>query len=53
VYSNLVPLVAMMTASLMLGEPLSARKIAGAAAVLAGVALTRVGGARMSVPCGE
>lgn len=53
VYSNLVPIVAMMTASLMLGEPLGARKIAGAAAVLAGVALTRVGGTRMGVPCGE
>lgn len=50
VYSNLVPLVAMMTASLILGEPLSARKIAGAAAVLVGVALTRVGGTRMAVP---
>jgi drug/metabolite transporter (DMT)-like permease len=53
VYSNLVPLAAMMTAALTLGEPLSARKIAGAAAVLLGVALTRVGGTRMAVPVGE
>jgi drug/metabolite transporter (DMT)-like permease len=42
VYSNLVPLVAVAAGVLFLGEPLSARKIAGAAAVLLGVALTRV-----------
>ncbi|MDP9324737.1 MAG: DMT family transporter [Acidobacteriota bacterium] len=42
VYSNLVPLVAMATAVLFLGEPLDVRKIGGAAAVLVGVALTRV-----------
>jgi drug/metabolite transporter (DMT)-like permease len=42
VYSNLVPLVAMATAVVSLGEPLGRRKIAGAAAVLIGVALTRV-----------
>jgi drug/metabolite transporter (DMT)-like permease len=42
VYSNVVPLVAMATAVLFLGEPLGMRKIAGAAAVVAGVALTRV-----------
>ena len=42
VYSNLVPVVAMVSAVLFLGEPVSARKIAGAAAVLIGVALTRV-----------
>lgn len=53
VYSNLVPLVAMLTAWLTLGEPLGARQLAGAAAVLIGVALTRVGAARMPVPCGE
>lgn len=50
VYSNLVPLVAMTTAVMFLGETLSARKILGAAAVLAGVALTRVGGAPRAVP---
>jgi drug/metabolite transporter (DMT)-like permease len=53
VYSNLVPLVAMMTAWLTLGEPLGARKLAGAAAVLVGVALTRVGVTRVAVPSGE
>jgi drug/metabolite transporter (DMT)-like permease len=42
VYSNLVPLVAIAAGVLFLGEPLNVRKIAGAAAVLLGVALTRV-----------
>jgi drug/metabolite transporter (DMT)-like permease len=42
-YSNLIPVVAMGTAVLFLGEPLEARKVIGAAAVLAGVALTRAG----------
>ena len=42
VYSNLVPLVAMATAVLFLDEPLAVRKLAGAAAILIGVALTRV-----------
>jgi drug/metabolite transporter (DMT)-like permease len=41
-YSNVVPLVAMTTAVVFLGEPLNPRKVAGAAAVLIGVALTRV-----------
>jgi drug/metabolite transporter (DMT)-like permease len=41
VYSNLLPIVAMITAWLWLHEPLEPAKIAGAAAVLAGVALTR------------
>jgi drug/metabolite transporter (DMT)-like permease len=42
VYSNLIPIVAMLTAALTLGEPLGWRKISGAAAVLVGVALTRL-----------
>ena len=46
VYSNVIPLVAMLTAVLFLGEPLGARKLVGAAAVLGGVALTRVGTSR-------
>ena len=41
-YSNVVPLVAMTIAALTIAEPLTARKIAGAAAVLVGLALTRV-----------
>ena len=43
-FSNFIPVVAMASAVIFLGEPLGARKIAGAAAVLAGVALTRAGG---------
>lgn len=42
-FSNLIPIVAMFTAILFLGEPVAARKLAGTAAVLVGVALTRVG----------
>jgi drug/metabolite transporter (DMT)-like permease len=42
VYSNLIPIVAMFTAVLFLGEPLTVRQMGGAALVLAGVALTRV-----------
>jgi drug/metabolite transporter (DMT)-like permease len=54
VYSNLVPIVAMLTAVVFLGEPLGARTIAGAAAVLSGVALTRVGRPqRLVIPAEE
>ena len=41
-YSNLVPIVAMGVAAIVLGEPFTARKMVGAAAVLTGLALTRV-----------
>jgi drug/metabolite transporter (DMT)-like permease len=41
VYSNVIPLVAMATAVVFLGEPFGVTQAAGAAAVLAGVALTR------------
>ena len=41
-YSNFIPIVAMISAVVFLGESISGRKIAGAAAVLLGVALTRV-----------
>jgi len=51
VYSNLPPIIAMLTAYLWLREPLGLMKIAGAAAVLAGVALTRV--ARGSRPMAQ
>lgn len=50
VYSNIVPLVAMGTAVAFLGEPLGWRKVAGAAAVLGGVAMTRVASAYGAVP---
>jgi drug/metabolite transporter (DMT)-like permease len=43
VYSNLLPIVAMVTAYLWLHEPIGAAKTLGATAVLAGVALARAG----------
>jgi drug/metabolite transporter (DMT)-like permease len=48
-YSNLIPVVAMVTAVLFLGEPIELRKAIGAAAVLAGVAFTRAG-SKMDMP---
>lgn len=53
VYSNLVPLVALATAVLFLGEPLGYTKAAGAAMVLVGVALTRVGRTKVPIPAEE
>jgi drug/metabolite transporter (DMT)-like permease len=53
VYSNLIPLIAMLTAVVLLGEPLGTTKIAGAGAVLAGVALTRIGGRQIAIPSNE
>lgn len=50
VYSNLLPIVAMLTAHFWLREPIGPAKIVGAAAVLAGVALTRLGQARLQIP---
>jgi drug/metabolite transporter (DMT)-like permease len=50
IYSNFVPIVAMLSAVFVLHEPLGVRKILGAAAVLAGVALTRIGSPRSVVP---
>jgi drug/metabolite transporter (DMT)-like permease len=52
-YSNLIPLVAMVTAILFLGEPVVGGKLAGAAAVLSGVALTRVGRTQAVMPAEE
>jgi drug/metabolite transporter (DMT)-like permease len=43
VYSNLLPIVAMVTAFLWLHEPIGPTKLAGASAVLAGVAIARMG----------
>jgi drug/metabolite transporter (DMT)-like permease len=48
VYSNVIPIVAMATAVIFLGEPLSLTNALGATAVLVGVALTRT--APQSVP---
>ena len=50
VYSNLVPIVAMVTAVITLGERLTTSRLAGAAAVLLGGALTRVGKTAPLVP---
>jgi drug/metabolite transporter (DMT)-like permease len=50
VYSNLLPIVAMITAYFWLHEPIGPAKIVGAAAVLAGVGLTRIGQARLQIP---
>jgi len=43
IYSNGVPVVAMIVAWVWLGEPLTWNKLAGATAVLSGVLLTRLG----------
>jgi drug/metabolite transporter (DMT)-like permease len=50
VYSNLVPIVAMLTAVVFLGEAVTLARLSGAAAVLLGVALTRVGKVAPLVP---
>jgi drug/metabolite transporter (DMT)-like permease len=42
VYSNMVPVVAMVVAALGFGEPIGALEVAGAAAILTGVALARL-----------
>ena len=52
VYSNIIPLVAMATAVMFLGETFGLTHAVGAAAVLAGVALTRTAPAvRPAEPC--
>jgi drug/metabolite transporter (DMT)-like permease len=42
IYQNVVPIVAMIVATLVLHEPTTAVKVSGAIAVLAGVVLTRL-----------
>ncbi len=42
IYSNLTPFVAMAVAATAIGEPFTLRKLAGAVAVLAGVAIAKV-----------
>jgi drug/metabolite transporter (DMT)-like permease len=41
-YSNVTPLVAMTVAFIWLGEPITTRKLIGAAAVIAGLAVTKL-----------
>lgn len=53
VYSNVVPIVAMLTAVVFLGENLSRARLLGAGLVLIGVALTRVGRSAPVIPCEE
>ena len=53
VYSNLVPIVAMLTAVVFLGERLTGARLLGAGLVLVGVALTRVGRSAPVIPCEE
>lgn len=53
IYSNLVPVVAMVTAVLFLDEPIGVRKLIGAAAVLAGVGLTRAAAPGIAIPAEE
>jgi drug/metabolite transporter (DMT)-like permease len=53
IYSNVVPLAAMLVARVWLGEPITAVKIGGAAAIVTGVLLTRVGRTTLSVPAEE
>lgn len=50
VYSNIVPIVAMLTAVVFLGERLTGARLLGAASVLVGVALTRVGKTTPVIP---
>jgi drug/metabolite transporter (DMT)-like permease len=41
-YSNVTPLVAMGVAAMWLSEPITTRKLIGAAAVIAGLAVTKL-----------
>ncbi len=50
VYSNVVPIVAMLVAWLWLGERIGAVRVAGAAAIVVGVALTKVHFTREPAP---
>jgi drug/metabolite transporter (DMT)-like permease len=53
-YSNLIPLVAISVATVALGEAVTARKLAGAGAILLGVAITRIAARRhLSEPPAE
>jgi drug/metabolite transporter (DMT)-like permease len=51
-YSNLIPIIALLTA-VALGDRLSSRQVAGAAVTLAGVALTRIGSKAAAAPAEE
>jgi len=53
IYSNVVPLVAMSVARVWLGEPITPVKLMGAAAIVGGVVLTRLGRTTVAVPVEE
>ena len=54
IYSNVVPIAGMVVARLWLGEPITPTKMAGAAAIISGVLLTRVGRpGTVSIPAEE
>jgi drug/metabolite transporter (DMT)-like permease len=53
VYSNVIPIVAMSVAYLFLDEPVGPVKVAGAAAVLTGVAIARIERRRPAIPAEE
>jgi drug/metabolite transporter (DMT)-like permease len=53
IYSNVVPLAAMLVARVWLGEPITEVKLGGAAAIVSGVLLTRLGRPTVAVPIEE
>jgi drug/metabolite transporter (DMT)-like permease len=53
VYSNVTPIAAMVVAAIWLGEPMTIRKLAGAAAVIAGLAVTRLERQSIGLPPAE
>jgi drug/metabolite transporter (DMT)-like permease len=52
-YSNLIPVVALVTAVVFLGERVEPVELAGAGTILAGVALARLGGTQDGAPPAE
>ena len=50
IYSNVIPIVALTTAAVWLHEPITTTKAIGAAAVLTGLFLTRLGRAAITLP---
>jgi drug/metabolite transporter (DMT)-like permease len=48
IYSNLTPIVAMIVATIWLGEPITRTQVLGAVLILSGIALTRLAGRRAS-----
>jgi drug/metabolite transporter (DMT)-like permease len=53
IYSNMVPVVAMAIAAVWLGERLAPAQVAGAAAIIGGVGLTRLAGLARKAPPAE